>query len=391
MHNMRRQIAIVSILAALILVAVASAAGTIPVAGAEAQGEPQHLYRMILYACVALIFSFLCSVAEAVVLSVSPSFIAHLQQQGDPLAERLKSIKSSIDRSLAAILTLNTIAHTVGAGGAGAEAAAYFGDRWVGLSMAVLTLLILFLSEILPKTLGAVYWRALAGPTTRFIQVLIWVLYPLIWVSELLTKLITRGKSAHTFSRDEFTALADVGVERGQIDVDESRILKNLFRLPKLTAADIMTPRTVVFSLQQDMTLAEMMDQHPEIPFSRIPVYGKNHDDVQGFVLKTDVLLESLKGHADKALHELLREIRAVHETTSLEVVLETLLEHHLHLLLVIDEYGGIAGVVSLEDVVETLIGIEIVDEGDEIDDLRRLAREKWKERMQGLGIDPVD
>lgn len=387
---MKRQVAILSVFAALILVAVASA-GTIPVTAAEGQGEPQHLYRMIFYACVALIFSFLCSVAEAVVLSVSPSFIAHLQQQGNPLAGRLRSIKASIDRSLAAILTLNTIAHTVGAGGAGAEAAAYFGDRWVGLSMAVLTLLILFLSEILPKTLGAVYWRTLAGPTTHFIQLLIWVLYPLIWISELLTKLITRGKSAHTFSRDEFTALADVGVERGQIDVDESRILKNLFRLPKLTAADIMTPRTVVFSLQQNMTLAEVMDQHPEIPFSRVPVYGKSRDDVQGFVLKTDVLLESLKGQQDKRLQELLREIRAVHTTTSLEVVLETLLENHLHLLLVVDEYGGVAGVVSLEDVVETLIGIEIVDEGDEIANLRRLAREKWKTRMRKLGIDPVE
>ncbi len=344
---------------------------------------------MILYAAVALVFSFLCSVAEAVILSVSPSFIANLERQGQPIAVRLKSLKANIDRSLAAILTLNTIAHTLGAGGAGAEAAAYYGDRYVGIAMAVLTLLILFLSEIVPKTIGALYWRQLAGPTARFVQVLIWTLYPLIWVSELLTRLITRGKSVHGFSRDEFTALADVGVERGQIDVDESRILKNLFKLPELRAEDVMTPRTVVFALQQDMTLDEVMEEHPEMPFSRIPIYGEDRDDVTGFVLKTDILLQKLQGHGDKTLTELSRKIFAVPETASLEHVSEQLLEHKLHLLLVLDEYGGLAGVVSLEDVVETLIGIEIVDEADQIDDLRRLARQKWQDRMQRLGIDP--
>ncbi len=316
-------------------------------------------------------------------------FVAHLEQQGEPLAKRLKKLKRNIDRSLAAILTLNTIAHTLGAGGAGAEAAAYFGDRYVGVAMAVLTLLILFLSEIVPKTLGALYWRQLAGPTATFVQLLIWILYPFIWISELLTQLITRGKSVHTFSRDEFTALADVGVERGQIDVDESRILKNLFKLPDLHAEDVMTPRTVVFALQRDMTLDQVMEEHPEIPFSRVPIYGENRDDVSGFVLKTDILVQKLQGHGHKKLAELSRDILAVPESASLELVSEQLLEHKLHLLLVLDEYGGLAGVVSLEDVVETLIGIEIVDEADQIDDLRRLARQKWQERMQRLGIDP--
>jgi len=385
---MRRRTTVLFFLAAFALVVAVSAAGLSPTTTGE-EGSPEHLTKMILYAAVALIFSFLCSVAEAVILSISPSYVAHLEQQGKPLAKRLKKLKTNIDRSLAAILTLNTIAHTLGAGGAGAEAAAYFGDRYVGVAMAVLTLLILFLSEIVPKTVGALYWRQLAGPTATFVQVLIWILYPFIWISELLTRLITRGKSVHTFSRAEFTALADVGVEKGQIDVGESRILKNLFKLPELHAQDVMTPRTVVFALQQDMTLDEVMEQHPEIPFSRIPIYGENRDDVSGFVLKTDLLLQKLQGHGQQSLTELSRKIYAVPEDASLEHVSEQLLEHKLHLLLVLDEYGGLAGVVSLEDVVETLIGIEIVDEADQIDDLRRLAREKWQERMQRLGIDP--
>ena len=385
---MRRRTIALTILAAFALVVAVSAAGLSNAAPGE-EGSPEHLTKMIVYAAVALIFSFLCSVAEAVMLSISPSYVAHLEQQGKPLAKRLKKLKDGIDQSLAAILTLNTIAHTLGAGGAGAEAAAYFGDRYVGIAMAVLTLLILFLSEIVPKTIGALYWRQLAAPTATFVQLLIWILYPLIWISEILTRLITRGKSVHTFSRAEFTALADVGVEKGQIDVDESRILKNLFKLPELHAEDVMTPRTVVFALQQDMTLEEVMEKHPEIPFSRIPIYSENRDDISGFVLKTDILLQMLQGHAKKPLTELKREIHAVPEDASLELVAEQLLGHKLHLLLVLDEYGGLAGVVSLEDVVETLIGIEIVDEADQIDDLRRLARRKWKDRMQRLGIDP--
>lgn len=385
---MHRRTMVLAGLAALVLVVAASAAG-IPQGGSGEVGGTEHLVKMLVYASVALLFSFLCSVAEAVMLSISPSFVAHLEQQGKPVSKRIKKLKSNIDQSLAAILTLNTIAHTLGAGGAGAEAAAYFGDKYVGISMAVLTLLILFLSEIVPKTVGALYWRQLAGPTAAFVQLLIWILYPLIWVSERLTRLITRGKSVHTFSRAEYAALADVGVEKGQIDIDESRILKNLFKLPELRAEDVMTPRTVVFALQQNMTLDEVMVKHPEIPFSRIPIYGEDRDDVTGFVLKTDMLLEKLKDHGDLMLSGLKREIFAVPETASLEYVAEQLLEHRLHLLLVLDEYGGLAGVVSLEDVVETLIGIEIVDEADQITDLRRLARQKWQERMKRLGIDP--
>ena len=336
------------ILVMTLSVALATSAAVVPSGAGGEPGQTRHLVLMIVYASVALVFSFLCSVAEAVLLSVSPSFIAHLRQQGKPLADRLQHIKTNIDRSLAAIVTLNTIAHTVGAGGAGAEAAAYFGERWVGLSMAVLTLLILFLSEIVPKTLGAVYWRHLAGPTAAFVKLLIVTLYPLIWVSEFLTRLITRGKSAHSFSREEFAALADVGVERGQIEIEESRIVKNLFRFRELTVEAIMTPRTVVFALQQDMTIDAAFEVHQDPPFSRIPIYGQNRDDVRAFVLKIDLLRERLAGRGTRKLSEIGREIQAVSEHASLEVVFERLLDNQLHILMVLDEYGGLAGLVTL-------------------------------------------
>jgi CBS domain containing-hemolysin-like protein len=387
---MSRRVLLITILATLALVYAASAAGIASTGGSE-QGEPRHLWLMVLYAGAALVFSFLCSVSEAVVLSVSPSFIAHLRQQGKPLAERLERLKSGIDRSLAAILTLNTIAHTVGAGGAGAEAAAYFGERWVGVSMAVLTLLILILSEIVPKTVGAVYWRRLAGPTAAFVRLLIVTLYPLIWVSEQLTRVITGGKSAHPFSLEEFSALADIGVEGGHIEVEESRIVKNIFRFRDLHVEAIMTPRTVVFSLPQEMTIDEALASNPKPPFSRIPIYGENHDDVRAFVLKTDILQEKLAGRGSRSLRELGREVQAVSEKASLESVFERLLDKQIHMLLVLDEYGGLAGIVTLEDVVETLLGMEIIDEVDEIDDLRKLARQRWEERRRRLALEPIE
>jgi CBS domain containing-hemolysin-like protein len=385
---MRRKALLLAMIGAPGIVVAASAAG-LPARSADGAGETRYLVLMIVYAGIALVFSFLCSVAEAVVLSVSPSFIAHLRQQGEPLADRLQRIKSSIDRSLAAILTLNTIAHTVGAGGAGAEAAAYFGERWVGLAMAVLTLLILFVSEIVPKTLGAVYWRRLARPTAAFVRMLVVTLYPFIWVSELLTKLITSGKSPHAFSREELAALADVGVERGQIDVEESRILKNLLRFRELRVEAIMTPRTVVFALQQDLSIDAALAEHPDPPFSRIPIFGENLDDVRAFVLKVDLMREKLAGHGSRSLRELGREVQAVSEKASLEAVFERLLDGQLHLLLVLDEYGGLSGLATLEDVVETLLGMEIVDEADEVDDLRKLARQKWEERRRRLERGP--
>lgn len=384
-HRHAFAIAIFS-LAILAYTVPAFAAGpAAPATETATAGQPQHLVMMVVYAAVALFFSFLCSVAEAVLLSISPSYIGNLKKTKPKSAHRLTRMKENIDRPLAAILTLNTIAHTVGAGGAGAEAAAYFGGKHVGIAMAVLTLLILFLSEIIPKTLGAIYWRTLAPTTGTAVQFLIWILYPLIFVSEFLTKWLARGKKVHAFSRDEFAAMADIGARNGLLGEKESRILANLFKMPGLVAQDIMTPRPVVFSLQQDMTIAEVLDIHPGISFSRIPIYAANRDEVTGFVLKTDILLSK---DNTSTLSSMKRELIAVHERTRLSNVLEDLLDYRAHIMLVVDDFGSMRGIVTLEDAVETLIGIEIVDEADQIDDMRRLARQKWEERMQRIGID---
>jgi len=356
--------------------------------GKQGSGEIGDLVMMVVYATVALGFSFLCSVAEAVLLSVTPSYIANMEKERQASAGLLKKVKTNIDRSLAAILTLNTIAHTVGAGGAGAKAGKYFGDDKVGIAMVILTLLILFLSEIIPKTLGAVYWRGLALWTARFVQALQWILYPCVLVSEQITQWLTHGQTTHGFNRDEFTALADIGAQAGQLDPKESRILTNLFRFPELCAGDIMTPSTVVFAQQQDLTAHDVLEKHYEISFSRIPIYDENRDDVTGFVLKSDLLLNENRNAGKAKLRDLKRDIRAVQDSTRLSTVLEELLDHRAHILLVVDQYGGMEGIVTLEDVVETLIGIEIVDEADKIDDMRKLARQKWEERMERLGID---
>ena len=355
---------------------------------AKGSYETSDLVLLIIFATVAIGFSFLCSIAEAVVLSVSPSYIANLKNSGKASGERIHHIKENIDRTLAGILTLNTIAHTVGSGGAGAYAAKYFGQAQMGMAMTVLTLLILFLSEIIPKTIGATYWRSLAPMTAWFVQALTFVLYPLIWISEMLTKILTGGKTLHGMTREEFTALADIGAEGGQLDLKESRIVKNLMRFPELRAQDIMTPRTVVFALQQDKTVAEVMEKIRQTSFSRIPIYTENKDEITGFVLKTDVLLNERKNDGAAHLRDLKREIRAVNQDTKLSDVLEELLDNRAHIMIVVDYHGGTQGIVTLEDVVETLIGIEIVDEVDQIDDMRILARRKWEERMKKVGID---
>ena len=341
---------------------------------------------LIVFVLLALIVSFLCSVAEAVLLSITPSYIAGLkekQPQRAALLQRLKQEK--VDQSLAAILTLNTIAHTVGAIGAGAKATLVFGSAWFGLFSAVMTLLILFLSEIIPKTLGALHWRNLAGPTSLFVRGLIRALYPLIWISERLTKLIAGRRNLPVFSRDEFIALAGIGEQSGQIDQHESGIIRNLFRLRSLKAKDIMTPRTVIVGLPEDMTVTEALAG--ETQFSRLPLYKVDIDDANCFVLKDDVLLFKAQNRGEAQLKTLKRDIMVVPREMPISALLETFLDKRQHIALVVDEYGGTNGLVTFEDVVETLLGEEIVDEMDQEEDMQALARRRWEKRAQTLGI----
>lgn len=353
-------------------------------------GDYSHADAVLLvaYILLALVFSFLCSVAEAVLLSITPTYIAGLREKNPKQAELLTKLKiDNVDRSLAAILTLNTIAHTVGAIGAGAKATAVFGSAWFGVFSAVMTLLILFLSEIIPKTLGAVYWRSLTVMMSYFVRGLIIILFPLILISELLTKLLTHGKDVHLFSRDEFIAMADIGEQTGGIKESESRIIQNLFRFESLKAKDVMTPRTVIAALQQDITVSDALREHPHSVFSRLPLYEADLDEISGFVLKDDLLLSMAQGKHDKPVKSLKRDMMTISGDMLLSELLEKLLDQRQQISLVVDEFGGTRGLVSLEDVVETLLGMEIVDEMDRVEDMQALARQQWEKRASARGL----
>ncbi len=344
---------------------------------------------LVMYVLLALVFSFLCSVAESVLLSITPSYIEGQKEMRPKHAALLKRLRQdNVDQSLAAILTLNTIAHTVGAIGAGAKATVVFGSEWFGLFSAVMTLLILFLSEIVPKTIGAAYWSKLVGPTSYFVNTLIVLLYPIVWISERVTKLISHGKEIHIFSRDEFIAMAQVGVETGHIQDKESRIIRNLFRFDSLKVDDIMTPRAVISALPEDMKIIDSMKHVTQTPFSRLPLYTAHMDDVAGFVLKEDVLISVARKRGDEKLNSLKREILAVPESVSLTALLEQFLKERRQIAIVVNEHGGTDGLVTLEDLIETLMGMEIMDETDDVEDMRALAREQWKERAKAMGLD---
>lgn len=342
---------------------------------------------LLLYVALALGVSFLCSIMEATLLSVTPSYMAALEQEDDPIGERLRALKEDIDRPLAAILSLNTIAHTVGAAGAGAQAAVVFGEAYIGVISAVLTLLILVLSEIIPKTLGAVYWRQIAPAMTRLLVPTIWSMWPLVKLSKGITRLLASGEERVSFSREEFTALAELGQEEGVFEEKESRILRNLFRFNSLRVKDVMTPRTVMFDLSEEKTIGEVVEESDEFRFSRIPVYGENRDDVTGYVLKDEMLLRAAQEEHDVKLKSLAREMLVVRDTLPLPDLLERLLDRLEHIALVVDEYGGVEGIVTMEDVVETLLGMEIVDEADSVEDMQALARRQWFKRAKQLGM----
>ncbi len=347
---------------------------------------------LIFYLVLAICVSFLCSVAEAVLLSVRPAYVAALRKQGKRGADDLTALQSNLDKPLAAILILNTVAHTVGAAGVGAQAAVVFGNTYVAVTSAVLTLLILVLSEIIPKTLGATYWQGLA-PTTAFC--LVWLtrlLLPLVWLSEKLTRAIARkDELATTFSRDEIAAMAQIGHEEGLLDKKEQKIVANLMRLHKLSVKDIMSPRAVMFSQPVGQTVAEFLANHAENPFSRIPVYRDHTDDICGYVLKQDLFMASAKGEGDKPLEDYRRDLPMMPDTMKASHAFNQLMHMRGHIMLIVDEYGTVEGLVTLEDVIETLMGLEITDELDTVEDMQAFARRQWHQRMTALGMDPKD
>lgn len=341
---------------------------------------------LIVYIFVALGFSFLCSIAEAVILSVTSPYIALQEREGKASGPLLRRLTDDIHSPLAAILTLNTIAHTVGAAGAGAQATKVFGDAYLGIISAVLTLLILVFSEIIPKTLGAHYWRQLAPTTAYSLRFLIWALYPFVWMAERLTRGLAHGPNLRGFSRAEFAAMADLSSEEGSLAEREKHILQNLLQLHALPVKGAMTPRTVVFSLPEDQLIGDTIPTLAKQRFSRIPLYREDQEHITGFVLRSDILLAEARGQGQQSLSSLSRELPAVLPSTSLTQALEEFQKRQTHMMLVVDEYGGLAGILTLEDLLETLLGLEITDESDSIKDMQKLARNLHKRKRRQAG-----
>lgn len=340
---------------------------------------------VFLYLLLALSVSFLCSVLEAVLLSTPVSFIAMKEQEGAKNAPLLMHMKKDIDRPISAILSFNTIAHTVGSAGVGAEATKVFGDEWFGVISAILTILILVLSEIIPKTIGSYYWRQLAMTAAPIIRVMIILMYPLVWLSEFITKLVSADKQPLSVSREEVTAMVTVGTEEGVFESQEKDIIQNLFKLDNITVGEIMTPRTVVVAAQENTTLKEFYAEEEHRTYSRIPIYSENPDFITGVVLKQTVLENLAEDKFDMELREIRRPILSYDEETPVGDVWEEMLKGKEHIAQVRNEYGCFLGVVTMEDIIETIIGQEIVDEKDTVADLQEYAREKWKEQSEQL------
>jgi CBS domain containing-hemolysin-like protein len=341
---------------------------------------------LVVYVAVALGFSFLCSIAEAVILSVTSSHISLLEQDGRPSAGLLRRLKDDVNTPLAAILTLNTIAHTAGAAGAGAQAAAIFGDQYVGVISGVLTFLILVFSEIIPKTIGAHYWRELAPATAYMLRYLILIFYPFVKLSAFLTRnLADGGPTLKGFNREEFAAMAELSTQEGQLARQELNIMKNLLYLHKMRVREIMTPRTVVFSVPAELTVQQFFAQYEHEKFSRIPVYQDGPEDMIGFVLRSDLLLAQARGQAGEPISAYLRTLNVIPDSLPLSRAFEMFLTRRDQMMQVIDEHGGMEGVVTLEDMLEKLLGFEIIDESDKTPNMRRLARRKWRRRLEKL------
>lgn len=332
---------------------------------------------LIIYASVALGVSFLCSILEAVLLSMSVSHVSVLEKEGHRHGLRWASLKQDDSiRPLTAILTLNTIAHTMGAAGVGAEVAKVWGDDTLTIASVILTLAVLFFSEIIPKTLGAAYWRGLSGSSGIILAGLTKVMsplfVPLLWFKRLLPK-----ANQTIVTRDELAVLADIGEEEGTLEEDEETVIHNLLRLREIPVSDIMTPRTVISAFEKTWSVKQVLDEQKILRFGRMPIFGDSMDDLAGFVIRSDILMAASRDEWDCILIDIKKPLLTIKATESVDLALERFLESRQQILAVIDEFGGTAGIVTMEDVIETLLGEEIVDELDEHEDMRELAREQ--------------
>ena len=340
---------------------------------------------LVTYLLLTLILSFMCSLLEATLLSSTSSYIESLDKKGysPKTVDLAKDVKQNIDKSISSILTLNTFANTMGAAGVGAQAAIIFGSNWQAVIAFILTLMVLFISEIFPKTLGAIYWRKFIVPAVYIISFMIKITYPFIFLATFITNALQKGrKNEANFSKDEIITIVDMSEKEGVLQAKESILIKNLFKLKNIKAKDIMTPRTVVFAFDSKTTLKEALLNDNLYVYSRIPVYNESIDDIAGVVFKQTILEKRVKKKKKTLLKDIMVPVHKVPENISVSTLFDMFIRMKMHLFIVQDEYGQTSGVVTLEDALETMLGIEIVDEMDQVADLQEFAKDESK-RLQ--------
>ena len=339
---------------------------------------------LLVYFFIALVVSFLCSLLESVLLSVSHAHIAVLVKEGSKRGNLMFSLKENINRPLSAILTINTIANTVGAAGVGAQTYSVFGSSWVAISSIILTISILFFSEIIPKTLGANYTKSLVGFTAYMIRILIFLVFPMVFIGEKISKILSRDNQDNSkASRAELIAMAELSEDEGAIDSQEGDIIENLMKLDNILAEEVMTPRSVIFSLSNEDTVGQVVNKYSPLVFSRIPIFKNSLDQVIGFVHRYDLVNKQAEDKFDVTMNSLMEPVHTVKDSDSVSTILDQFVKRRQQIFIVEDEFGTTTGLISLEDAIETLLGVEIVDEHDSVVDMRKLASAKLEKRQQ--------
>ncbi|MBR6246020.1 MAG: DUF21 domain-containing protein [Bacteroidales bacterium] len=337
---------------------------------------------LFIFLLGAIAISFLCSILESVLMSTPLSFITAKEEEGDRNAVLFMKLKQNIDRPIAAILSLNTIANTVGAAGVGHQVTVAFGDQWFGLISAITTVLILIFAEIIPKSIGTSHWRHLLW-LSRVMNALIYILFPIVILIEWLSKKIGPDDDDQTVSREEVSAMANIGEEEGVFDKSENKVIQNIIKLDEIKAYDIMTPRVVAAIAPESMTLKSFYKNRSLSHNSRIPIYAESPENITGYVLRSTVLENLAEDKFGMTLGDLKRDIIAFNEDVSVGDIWQELLRSKDQISIVIDEYGCFQGIVTLEDIIETVLGMEIIDENDTVTDMQQYARERWQRRQK--------
>ncbi len=337
---------------------------------------------LLIYLAIAIGVSFVCSILEAVLLSITPSFVESYTNEHPKSGLVLYRVKDRLDESISSILILNTFAHTMGAAGVGSQALQVFGVEWETLIAVLLTLSILYFSEIIPKTIGATFWQRLALPSAHTILWLIRLVYPLVWFSTVITRLFS-NKKQNEISREEILAFAALGYKGGTLASQETEYLTNVLRLRDIKTTQILTPRSVMHALDESLMVGQALEDEKTRRFSRIPLYKDTHENITGLVSNRELFIAEREGKANTPIKEYAKSIYRVSENLPVQQLLDLFIKKREHLFLVEDQFGQTEGIVTLEDAIETMLGREIVDETDTVEDLQELAKTKYRSRLR--------